>query len=492
MRGQAAGVHVPAWVLTMLLAAALLWPALLNRQAFLFDDTSAYVRGFDAAFVKATGVTSHWTSDRTQAHVAEARPVASLSAEARQPAAPPDTPRALSGRSIYYGGLIYLSDWIGGFWLLVGAQAALFAFAAVRVLRNAGGSAPPSGPIALGVLGFVALATPAGYFVGLVMPDIFGGLAILAAASLLFRLSNEGAAWRAFWAGLLAAAMLFHSANLILVVAMLVCAAVIAGGIGVRLDRAGLLAVAAAIGIALAGEAAFSLAVRKATGHAPIRPPFVTARLVADGPGRAYLDRTCPASGFAVCAYRDRLPLGSDPFLWSPSGVFSAAPPADQDRLSREDARFALAVFRERPADTAIAAITAVGRQLRAAEMAIFNYPPFRIAGFRAKLPADTIVEVARTRAYANTMPVRYLELIDLPVAGVSLLFMGWWAWRHRRTEPRLAGFALTVAAAVLANAAIVGTLSTPHGRYQNRLIWVLPLLALSLAARRRPVREAG
>jgi hypothetical protein len=48
-------------------------------------------------------------------------------------------------------------------------------------------------------------------------------------------------------------------------------------------------------------------------------------------------------------------------------------------------------------------------------------------------------------------------------------------------------GFAVVVLLAVLGNAAITGGLSMPHDRYQSRMMWLPPLIALvGLAARSR------
>jgi hypothetical protein len=38
----------------------------------------------------------------------------------------------------------------------------------------------------------------------------------------------------------------------------------------------------------------------------------------------------------------------------------------------------------------------------------------------------------------------------------------------------------------VVANAAVTGILSTPHDRYQARVIWLIPLLAMIVLLRRR------
>lgn len=492
------GRVAPFWPIVLVTTLALLWPAILNRQPFLFTDTSAYVRGFDAAIYKATGVSTHWTSEKSLSHAGggvartAASPGPTLRANAAAPP-PKEAPPVLAGRSIYYGALIYLSDLLKGFWPIAILQATLLAMAMAMALRQLSDPARLSNRTKLVSLAVVVLFTPAAYFAGMVMPDIFGGLAVLATASLLFLWTRLDGISRAFWTLLLAVALLFHSANTLMVAGMTVLGLLAWATRIVRIDRRGLIAVVGAVVVGLLGEAAFSLAVKKTTGHAPIRPPFVTARLLEDGPGLDYLRRTCPGNGYAACRYLDRLPLSSDKFLWASGagGVFSTAPPAEQRKLAAEDGAFSKSVLLDRPVAVLGTTIVSVGRQLGQSEMNVFNYPPFRVEGYREKLPADTMAEVARTKAYSMQMPVRYLEILTLPLAALSMAIIGWWAWRYRRRYPQQAAFVAMVAAGFLVNAAIFGALSTPHGRYQNRLIWILPLLAVPLALRRLEKRVA-
>jgi hypothetical protein len=47
--------------------------------------------------------------------------------------------------------------------------------------------------------------------------------------------------------------------------------------------------------------------------------------------------------------------------------------------------------------------------------------------------------------------------------------------WRHGR--PRVAGLTAVIVFMVIANAFVTGVLSTLEGRYQSRVMWLLPLL---------------
>jgi cyanate permease len=58
-----------------------------------------------------------------------------------------------------------------------------------------------------------------------------------------------------------------------------------------------------------------------------------------------------------------------------------------------------------------------------------------------------------------------------------------------RRRDP-MAGFLVAVLTALLAGAAITGGLSTPHDRYQSRLMWLPPCIGILAIARRRSRAE--
>ncbi len=62
----------------------------------------------------------------------------------------------------------------------------------------------------------------------------------------------------------------------------------------------------------------------------------------------------------------------------------------------------------------------------------------------------------------------------------ISLILIGVWAIFGRRLRSRrLAGLSVVVTYVVLANAAIAGNISNVEDRYQARVIWLVPLLAL-------------
>lgn len=490
-------------------AAALLWPAFYNGQPIFFGDTSAYIRGADAGMQAFLHRRSAWSLSGANAIV----PAHGASAAA--PVPPADRSgvthgssiadkSVVYGRSPYYGMLLYLGDWAGGLWLSIALQACAVVLSIVLVLRATG--MVRSRLLLLTGAACLVLATTAPFFASFLEPDIFAGVAVLACAALLGgaeRLSR-GERWAAL--ALLAVCVLAHESH-VLIVAVLFGLGVLSRILMRPAPRAaarwiGPAALGAAVLVAATGQLAFALAVRHVVGAAPLRPPYLMARMIEDGPGYRYLRATCPRSGFAVCAYLDRLPLESNMFLWDPSsrGVFSAVSPDVRRRLAAEQTRFVLAVLAYDPADEIDSAVRDVGAQLTMAGLDEFRYPPVLEQSFAEKIPQVYLRRMVHTAAYRGTMPIGPFSIVTLTVfvasAVVALAALVWPAWR-RLLPPRLAAVTAWIVAGVLVNAVVCGVLSGPHNRYAARVAWVVPLAALliggaALERRRRSVPAAA
>lgn len=472
--------------LLLLLSLVLLWPAIVNGGVFYFPDTTAYIRGVDAALHRATNWQSVWTeSVAAQGTTVESR---ALRAAIDVPGSA-ETKPVLLGRSVYYGVMPFAGVAFGSSgWLTIVVQSLVAGAAAIGLTRHfidprrhAFGWACAAGFALLAV-------TSLPFFTSMLMPDFIAGIGIIAAAALVVGWQRESWGGRGFWFVLVLAATLMHSANILILLAIAGPALLFAG---FRRDggvaRGGALIVVGVL-LGLAGEAAFTQTVTRLTGAAPIRPPFVTARLIEDGPGLAYLDRTCPASGFLLCRFRDRMPQGSDTFLWSPAstdGVFTATSPANQRALSAEQGRFVLAVVTTFPRDSAVTMLRAAGRQMGLLSLVEFNYPPH---GHLERVPAAVMDEIVTTRAYARTMPLDPSQGLLWPLAIAAIVVVGF-AFRRPTMRP-VAGYGAVAVVGLLANDIVCGALSTPHERYQARIIWVLPFVALLILIHSRYARS--
>lgn len=479
-------------------ALMLLWPAFVNGEPFYMPDTPSYLRGADGAIHQLTGASSAWSgelqkrfptaSDSDPARVA-------TSSQSGAPASPsgwiakasPEPEVVLKGRSIYYGAFLYIAQWLGNFWAMAFFQALLCAVAimlTVARLRDSFGRKTTPTTIAGVGLGVAAL-TPLGFFASYLLPDVLGGLGLLAIGHILFFWERTTHLSRVFWFALLALAVISHTANVMLV-AVLATGAVLGLAFGMPASRQGLTTVASALVIGLICQLIFSWGVKYTTGEAPIRPPFLAARIIEDGPGYDYLREHCPEARLIYCRTLTFRQRDSDRLLWStdPSeGIFQALGPHDQRQAADEQSRFVLAVLKYRPLDFLGSSLRAFFSQITYFSLESFNYTRANIHYFEKKLPSPFLEHARQSRAYQNTMPVAFTEWATLLSVLASLAAIVWAVRTSYRREKRLtpaASFLILLVAGILMNAAICGALSTPRGRYQMRLIWVLPLAAMA------------
>jgi len=469
-------------VLYSLALAALLWPALLNSQPIFFFDTYGYVHGGARAFHTLFGVDSAWNTQGGDTNPLQE--TGSLASDGF----------ISSARSIYYGVFLFLGDALTGLWANVIAQAILVGWTLSLVLKQLGLGERYLLPSLLTLLG---LLTPLSFYSSYLMPDIFTGIAILAIATLLSSKGNGESAQYGSWFVLLALSLVFHASHIALALLMALAGPAIAWAVVGRkaVQWRGLFVVLLAIASGFLSQLVFSRVVEATYHHPPSRPPFLMSRVISDGPGYEYLKATCPANGFTICNFLPVLPLGNDAFLWSDdpeAGVFGVAESETRHALVNEQARFVLAVLRYDP-----------GGQIRASlqnfveQMGRFNILEFAYTdGLRAKverdLPSRFQGDFRSTRLYQGDFPLKLANTVimaTLVCAGAILFaaaFRGLYGPRPGREELTL--FCLIVVSGIVLNAAVTGILSTPHDRYQARVIWLIPLLALlaALEGRRR------
>ncbi|MGB6191838.1 MAG: hypothetical protein WBF42_05170, partial [Terracidiphilus sp.] len=476
-------------VAALALLVCVIWPAILNRQPFLYPDTTSYVRTADPAVYRFTGFTTWWTAP----HSAETSAQQEAAGSAPATSQPPSSKVILVSRSIYYGLLLYVGFVTSHFWLstlLQGAALLLGVYLALRMLDQ------PVWP-AFFYVGFaLCVVSDAPFFAGFLTPDLFAGIAILICAVLLARDRKITPKDAALAYTFLLTCLLFHE-SILLIVGGLAAAALLLNTVRRSWKNSGgVTIILAALLSAWLGYAFFHAMVRHATGQGTVRLPFLSARLVADGPGRDYLHATCPANGFVLCQF-PQLPAASDDFLWNlpqDHGVFILSPPAIQKKLSDEDAAFALAVLRYNPRGVLAHAATNSAAQLISFSLEQFSYPG--TAGFDEVFPPSIVARLHRSAAYRGTIPIGAFTLLnDLVVcASAAFLVIASIAALRKRSAARHRIWAATgwMIAGVILNAIICGSASEVLPRYQARVIWLLPLavLLLELPKRIRPWRR--
>ncbi|MEM6942154.1 MAG: hypothetical protein AAF565_00180 [Pseudomonadota bacterium] len=549
--GRSRGRALAAAALVLIAVLALLWPALLNRAPLVFQDTAPYVQGAAAGLEALTGIDTGLGSARYAPPSETPRTGTSASASPD----PLTNPRAgeadgnyvvSSARSPWYGGFLLVTVLALGSYgpaVLQGIASALSVFLAARLFlppavatgftsgaTTGATKGAPSGETTLGgdplegagVLALVALASPLAIVASFMSPDFLTGLAVIALGVLLLADRALGLVGLAFWTLLLLGALLGHTSHLVLLAGLVPVGLILGRLVNGRFAGPGLLAIMGCVLLALAARLLFLQLVAATYGQAPVQPPFLTARLIADGTGYRYLRETCPENGFLVCADLDVMPGAAllaggelrynEHFLWSPraeGGVFRASPPARQAALAEEQLAFALAVLAHDPGGVILKAFENWGLQLVRFDTSDTwglpaghdVFPETPVPGEARAPPArlDRLSDASLTRAYALSLALSVIVLL------AATVLVGRAVLARRRSAPRpagafsdarayrLAAFIAFLVLGLLANAAITGILSLPVPRYQLRVIWLVHLAAaLALIALLRARQRDG
>jgi hypothetical protein len=409
-------------------------------------------------------------------------------------------------RSAYYGLALYLLQSVGTLWLLAAVQALLAAALVFALLRAALGAFAPK--VYAGTMGALAVASTLPAFTSFAMPDVFAGFAALATVLLMvypdrFRWPAQLALW-----AVLAAAMNFHLSNVITSMGLLAASLLALVWFRARaldLLKRGATVVLAAV-VAVAGSALYGEMVKLRSGDDLGRPPFLIARVLADGPGRTFLAKSCRTDApFRLCAFK-WLPLDdSEDILWSddPSrGIFNMSDFATREALEKEDVKFALASTLADPLGQAQASLDNWRQQ-------IFNIrldEPLQSPGYylhdsywrTTNLPrlirgaAPWCAE--RGAKCAAAVDPEILAVADGVLAFAAAAYVLWrlaasgalktWgAKRFSSPTVRASLAAVLLLTAVIVNAGVCGAISGPFPRYQARIVWLFPMAALLIEA---------
>lgn len=430
-----------AWLVPVA-GAALLWPALYNGFPLIFSDTGTYV------------------SQAMELHLGWDRPP-------------------------FYSFLVMALGWGRTLWPPTLAQCLLVGWLIDKTRRVV---APEAGTVA-GAAIFIVLvaATALPWTAAQIMPDIFTPMMVLAFAVLVLAPGLGRFEILALMAAI-GTAILVHLSNLPIYAGL--CLAVLAScALPRRRLRWAALLLPFALG--LAGLSGVNLIASGRLSPSPYGATFVLARLLSDGPARATLARNCATERWRLCAYRGDLPRSADGFLWrADSPLYRAGGP---ERLIRQTRAIVVRtveaepgrVLRDAGADFARQLVTfAPGSGLR----------PWRATAGRAisrDFPPATVARFAASRQARGLLAVfPWLAALDRAVAVLGMAATAAYvlaeavATRHRRlAAPRLFAFSAIVLLALLGNAAVTGTLSGPHDRYQSRVVW-LAVLSGSMIAR--------
>jgi hypothetical protein len=380
-------------------------------------------------------------------------------------------------RSLFYSLGILPLHWNAAAWPVVAFQAILTAYILWLVVR----SILPRRTVAgyLGLIGALSLLTSLSWYVSIVMPDITGPLLYLAFFLLVFARESLSRAERVTAGGIACWAVTCHSTHLILATGL---CAVLTGVIVVQRrplqrivqaagEMAGILAVAAAAQLALYG---YLYGTPSLNGE---RPPYLMARMVADGTGRKYLEQHCGEDRWALCGRLQNLAGDADHFLWDADGGWGGASAEEQKELRREEMPLVVATIWAYPREQLGKSAGAFWQQLQTIGIEDLDPSSWVVEQFETVLPGKRAHYLASRQA-RSALHIEGFTAFQIWVVRSSLvLLIAFPPLVWRRASSRLVGLSVVVAFVVFANALVTGTMSMVDERYGSRVIWMVPFL---------------
>jgi hypothetical protein len=429
----------------ILFAVALTWPALYNGFPLVFSDTGTYLATLTERIV------------------------------------PIDRP-------IYYG-------------VFVGAAALLLGLPAVPFIQGLAVSyvsllffrwlAPDASRAAEWLaIAAIALLTPASWIASWLMPDVFGGLVILAPLLLLLAHDRLRPLHKILLCGTLLFALISHSGNVLLFVVFGACATV-AGAMAIETVSRRAVALPAVLGL----TAIFLSMLPNAINYGrwtmnPGSQAFIAARLVGDGFMQRYLAIHCPAepTGLLCDRQADLAGITNNDFLWD-----KVPSPGDATGVWKERAHdyrdLNFRVIADQFGGIALQSASNIAQLLVRTELGNdpidHNFRTFSDAqSVSRRIALHFPEEQARydaSRQQTGTLrlqPVNWLHRAWTWASYVLLAAAAVVAWR--RNDRLLVVTAGLVFLGLVLNAAVHGALSGVYTRYQAKVTWIPTLVAIA------------
>jgi hypothetical protein len=246
--------HVGELVLCFVELVALCWPAIINQSPIIYADTRGYYLGGRAAIEKIVSLVQPEQSITIDNTLREVR----------------------AARSAFFALYEYITANFGTLWLSTAIQGAIV----LLLLRLFFTKLCPMNARwhFTGIVLFLALLSTASWTVSYAMPDVFNAilaLAILAVAVFWERISHVQ---RLALMVVIAASVTMHTTNLLTACGLLAIGAILRWRLSSSLAMVGALATGI-FAMLIVGRVGFH-----EWTITPITPPFLTARIVADGP----------------------------------------------------------------------------------------------------------------------------------------------------------------------------------------------------------------
>ena len=394
------------------------------------------------------------------------------------------TPETPFDRPITYGLFLRAASLNGvSLWGVVAAQALIVSYVLYAFLKPYVQKRPV---FFLGVMGVLSASTGLSWTVCQLMPDIFTPVALLAGCVLLVYPLKKGERITLYLLFFLSTAM--HLSHITFNAVFLSAVAVLwyADVASLRnLMRPWVWPV-----LALLTVGAFAI---MGSALSKSRHVFLMGALVENGIAKAYLDEYCAEKNYKLCAYKDTLPTESWEFIWNPRSPFYQVGAWNGSKAEFNE------IIREtytRPKYIGMqvrASASGTLRQLRLFKIGdgngvflsgtvlharVAHYFPQELQAYSRS--AQNRAEQSYVRVYNRLIPF----VVIASLLGLLLLF-----FTDSALWSKLGHSVLLIGSGIVLNAWICATFANAIDRLGSKMIWLLPLLTLTVLLEKRRSR---
>jgi len=218
---------------------------------------------------------------------------------------------------------------------------------------------------------------------------------------------------------------------------------------------------------------------------APKHHPLALARGIDNGPARWYLQEEChDRTRYAICEiYGTEIPETVQQLLWSKNNLIRRATPEQLDRVRAEEQTILIRAALRYPVQQARLILQDVPQQFFT-----FRTNHFQYGSWIGRNDQNVII-LKNMGAGETPELLNWLNMLANIVIVAATGLLAWW-WRGMTVAQR--AVLLTLATGLLANAAVCAIFSGVAPRYQARLIWLVPFVAIAIGfARGRSIFSA-
>ena len=394
-------------------------------------------------------------------------------------------------RPIYYSIFAALCHWTLSPWPIVVVQALVVAY----VVRLVAISVFEIGShfFTLLVTLLLTFGATLPWFVGQITPDIFTSILFLAVTLVVFGWHRLREAERWFALGLIPVCVSFHNSNVIIAVGIVASISSLylvgwrPGGFALKRS----MQIVTALTLGVSALVATNLVARRSFVISPGASTFLFAKLLDDGPGFEVLEDECGTKNYSVCTqieslqeYRSKVEKNSDAplsdyFLWGGPlealGWFQRFEP-EAKVLVRKAIQHALWTQMKWSVQNARAQFVRVAPGDGLIPYASDVQPSIAIRQVFSTGVYSSYVTSQQNQGALDFKRINRVCFFALALAAAALLFCATVSWRTDRLALYIAIFTVMF---LITNAAVTGILSSVHDRYQSRVIWIVPLMAI-------------